>query len=263
MTDPVAANAERAQRLRELHVPGDPLVLVNVWDVASARTVAGVPGCQALASASWSIAAAHGFADGEQIPLELMLAAIERIAAAVELPLSADLESGFGSGPAEVAETVARAIAAGAVGANLEDGPRSPADHAAVVAAVRERAGREGVPFVINARSDEYLLGERRLQRAIESGRRYADAGADCIFVPGITDLAEIERLVDALELPVNVLGSPATPSLGELAAAGVGRVSFGPGPLGVASAALAQAAGELLDGGEYPQELGHRPPAG
>jgi 2-methylisocitrate lyase-like PEP mutase family enzyme len=158
---------------------------------------------------------------------------------------------------------VARAIGAGAVGANLEDGQRTPEEHAAVVAAVRERAGREGVPFVINARSDEYLLGERRLERAIESGRLYAVAGADCIFVPGIAELGEIERLVDALELPVNVLGSPATPSLAELAAAGVGRVSFGPGPLGVASAALAGAARELLAGGDYPPELGHRPPAG
>ena len=260
----MTALAARAERLRALHVPGEPLVLVNVWDVASARTVAELPGCHAVATASWSIAAAHGFADGEEIPLELMLAAVERIAAAIgELPLTADLESGFGSGPADVAETVARAIDAGAVGANLEDGQRSPDGHAAVVAAVRERADRERVPFVINARSDEYLLGERRLERAIESGRLYADAGADCIFVPGIAELGEIERLVDALELPVNVFGSPATPSLAELAAAGVGRVSFGPGPLGVASAALAGAARELLAGGDYPPELGHRPPAG
>jgi 2-methylisocitrate lyase-like PEP mutase family enzyme len=260
----MAAPAERAQRLRELHVPGEPLVLVNVWDVASARTVAELPGCRAVASASWSIAAAHGFADGEQIPLELMLGAVERIAAAIgELPLTADLESGFGSSPAEVAETVARAIDAGAVGANLEDGPRSPEEHAAVVAAVRERAEREAVPFVINARSDEYLLGGRRLERAIESGRLYADAGADCIFVPGIAELGEIERLVAALELPVNVLAFPAAPSLAELAQAGVGRVSFGPGPLGVASAALAEAARGLLVGGDYPPELGHRPPAG
>jgi 2-methylisocitrate lyase-like PEP mutase family enzyme len=253
----------RAAELRALHVPGDPLVLVNVWDVASARTVASVPDCRAIATASWSIAAAHGYADGERIPLQLMLAAVERIAAAVELPVTADLESGFGEWPEQVAETVAGVIEAGAVGANLEDRLRPVAEHVAVVAAVRRRAEREGVPFVINARSDEYLLGERRLETAIESGRAYAEAGADCVFVPGIRELDEIERLVRELDVPVNVLAAPGLPSLAELAAVGVARVSFGPGPLGVASAALAAAAERLLARGDYPAELGHRPPAG
>jgi 2-methylisocitrate lyase-like PEP mutase family enzyme len=255
--------AAKAAELRALHIPGDPLVLVNVWDVASARTVAGAPGCRAIATASWSIAAAHGYKDGEQIPVELMLAAVERIAAAVEQPVTADLESGYGETPEQVAETVARAIAAGAVGANLEDRLRPAGEHAAVVKSVRGRAEREGVHFVINARSDEYLLGERKLDAALESGRAYLDAGADCIFVPGIYKLDEIERLTGELAAPVNVLAAPGVPSLLELAAAGVARVSFGPGPLGVASAALAAAAERLLARGDYPPELGHRPPAG
>jgi 2-methylisocitrate lyase-like PEP mutase family enzyme len=256
-------SAEHANRFRELHTPGDPLILVNVWDVASARTVAQTEGCRAIATASWSVAAAHGYEDGQQIPLDLMLAAVERIATAVEpLPATADLEAGFGDSPQAVAETVARAIAAGAVGANLED--RLSPDHPAVVAAVRERAEREGVGFVINARSDEYLLGERRLERAIESGHAFVEAGADCVFVPGIHERGEIEELVAALApAPVNVFGSPALPPLSELAEAGVGRVSFGPGPLGVASAALAAAAESLLSRLDYPGDLVHRPPTG
>ena len=257
--------ATRATELRALHRPGDPLILVNVWDVASARTVAQAEGCRAIATASWSIAAAHGYRDGQHIPLELMLAAVERIVAAVDpLPVTADLEAGFGDGATAVAETVARAIAAGAVGANLEDRLSPPAEHAAVVAAVRERAEREGVPFVINARSDEYVRGEHGLERAIDSGRAFAEAGADCVFVPGIHERGEIEELVAALApTPVNVLATPALPSLSELAEAGVGRVSFGPGPLGLATAALAAAAERLLARLDYPGDLVHRPPTG
>ena len=253
--------AERAERLRELHRPGDPLVLVNVWDVASARTVAAAEGCRAIATASWSIAAAHGYADGQQIPLELMLAAIERIASAVDLPVTADIEAGFGESPAEVAETVAAVIAAGAVGVNLEDRLRPAGEHAATLAAVRERGDREGVPLVINGRTDEFLLGERRLDEAIARGRAYLDAGADCFFVPGLIDLGDTRRLVEELDgAPVNVLAIPASPPLAELAAAQVARVSFGPGPMGVAYAALGEAAAELLAMGGYPPGLAHRP---
>ena len=189
--------ADKANLLRELHRPGDPLILVNVWDVAGARTVAAADGCRAIATASWSIAAAHGYADGEEIPLELMLAAIERIAAAVELPVTADIEAGFGDTPAEVSETVAAVIAAGAVGVNLEDRLRPAAEHAAILAAVRERGEREGVPLVINGRSDEFLLGERNLDEAIARGRAYLKAGADSFFIPGLVELADIRRLVE------------------------------------------------------------------
>jgi 2-methylisocitrate lyase-like PEP mutase family enzyme len=254
-------SAERAERLRELHRPGEPLVLVNVWDVAGARTVAASEGCRAIATASWSIAAAHGYEDGERIPLALMLAAIERIAAAVDLPVTADIEAGFGDSPAEVAETVAAVIAAGSVGVNLEDRLRPAGEHSAVLAAVRERGAREGVPLVINGRTDEFLLGERRLEEAISRGRAYLDAGADCFFVPGLTDLDDTRRLVEELgDAPVNVLATPASPALSELAAAQVARVSFGPGPMGVAYAALGEAAAELLALGPYPPGLANRP---
>ena len=252
--------AAKAETLRELHRPGDPLVLVNVWDVASARTVADSPGCAALATASWAIAAAHGFADGEEIPFELMLAAIERVAGAVDLPVTADIEAGYGDTPEEVSETIARVIAAGAVGVNLEDELRPAETHAARVAATRERGAREGVPLVINARSDEYLLGEGRLDEAIARGRAYLDAGADCFFLPGITDLEDIRRLTGELGAPVNVLALAGAPSPAELADAGVARISVGPGGMGVALAALAEAAAQLLARGDYPEAIAGRP---
>jgi 2-methylisocitrate lyase-like PEP mutase family enzyme len=253
--------ADKAKLLRELHRPGDPLILVNVWDAASARTVAAADGCRAIATASWSIAAAHGYPDGEEIPLGLMLAAIERIAVAVELPVTADIEAGFGDTPAEVSDTVAAVIAAGAVGVNLEDRLRPAAEHAAILAAVRERGEREGVPLVVNGRSDEFLLGGRNLDEAIARGRTYVDAGADSFFIPGLVELEDIRRLVDELGgAPVNVLALAASPPLTELAGAGVARVSFGPGPMGVAYAALGAAAATLIAGGDYPATLANRP---
>ena len=259
-----------AETLRALHRPGDPLVLVNVWDAASARAVAAAPGCRAIATASWSIAAAHGLPDGERIGREQMLAAVARVAAAVELPVTADLEAGYGAGPEEVAETAVGALAAGAVGCNLEDGTRSgaeplrpTAEHAARVAAAVAAGERSGVGLVVNARTDVYLAeaGEPggRLAAALERGRAYRDAGAACIFVPGVGDPREIGRLVEGMGAPVSVLATAGGPSLPELRDLGVARVSFGPGPLGVALAALQRAAGALLAGEAFPEDLRFR----
>jgi 2-methylisocitrate lyase-like PEP mutase family enzyme len=252
--------AQRANRLRELHRPGDPLILVNVWDAASARVVAAADGCEAIATASWSVAAAHGYPDREEIPLELVIAAVERIAAAVDLPVTADIESGYGDTTAEVSDTVAAVIAAGGVGVNLEDRLRPVEEQAAILTAVRERGAREGVPLVINGRSDEFTRGERRVEEAIARGGAYLDAGADCFFVPGMTDGDDIRRLVEGLDgAPVNVLANPSSPPLQELAAMGVARVSFGPGPMGVAYSALGDAAATLLAKGPYPPSLAER----
>jgi 2-methylisocitrate lyase-like PEP mutase family enzyme len=252
-----------ADELRRLHEAPELLVLVNVWDAASARTVAAAPGCRALATASWSIAAAHGVADGE-LPRDDMLAAVGRIAAAAPgLPLTADLEDGY----ADAGATVAAAIAAGAVGCNLEDGTGDPAapvrpvaEHAARVAAAREAGERAGVPLVINARTDVFLSGTRDPGKALERGRAYRDAGADCIFVPGVADAPTIARLVEGMGAPVSVLGTPSSPPLAELERLGVARVSFGPGPMGVAMAALARAAAALLAHEQPPADLAFRP---
>ncbi len=262
MADPGAPG--RAAALRALHRPGEPLVLVNAWDAASARVVAATPGCAAIATASYSIAAARGVDDGEAMPLVTMLAAVGEIARAVALPVTADLEAGYGDAGA----TVAAAIEAGAVGCNLEDGVRETelrpvGEHADSIAAARAAGEAAGVPVVINARTDVYLAGagapEERAGLALERGRAYLQAGADCIFVPGVRAPADIERLVGELG-SVSVLATAGGPSLGELARLGVARVSVGPGSLGVAMAALRDAAAAMLAGGELPATLAFRP---
>jgi 2-methylisocitrate lyase-like PEP mutase family enzyme len=243
-----------ADELRRLHADPELLVMVNVWDVASARVVAGLPGCRALATASHSIAAAYGYPDGEQIPLDLMLDAIKRIAAAVDVPVSADLEAGYG----DVDATVRRAIGAGAVGGNIEDAMR-PFDEAVELMRAAVRSGEaEGVPFVLNARTDAYLLAGDRdpdevLADAVARGRAFLDVGATCVFVPGVVDPATVRRLVDGIgERKVSVLAGPGT-ALWELADAGVARVSFGPWTQRLALTALADAGAELLGGGALP----------
>ena len=265
-----AGRRERAERLRALHGAPEPLILVNVWDAASARTVAAQTGCAALATASWSIAAAHGVPDDESIGREAMLAAVARIAAATPLPLSADLQAGFGETPDDVAATVAGAIDAGAVGCNLEDGqgaahePRPLGDAVARVEAAVRAGDDAGVPLVVNARTDVFLAarahGDEELGEAVRRGRAFLDAGADCVFVPGLADASLIRALVEALGA-VSVLATPRSPAIPELAALGVQRISVGPGSLGIASAALAEAARELLAGGAYPDGLAFRPP--
>lgn len=261
--------AEKARELRRLHEDPALLVLVNVWDAASARVVAGTSGCRALATASWSIAAAHGVPDGERLSRDEMLAAVGRVARAVELPVSADLETGYGADAAGVGETIAGAIEAGAVGCNLEDGLgesdlRDAGEHAQRVAAAREAGERAGVPLVINARTDVFLngIGEpgERVELALERGRRYLEAGGDCVFVPGATDPDDLRALVAGMGGQVSVLAEPGGPSLRELEEIGVARVSVGPGSLGVAMRALRGAAETMLAGGELPDGLDFTP---
>jgi 2-methylisocitrate lyase-like PEP mutase family enzyme len=248
---------DRAAELRRLHHAPELLVLVNVWDVASAKVIADLSGCRALATASHAIASAHGYADGEQIPLDLMIAAVERIAGAVELPVTADLEAGYG----DIDATVRRAIAAGAVGGNIEDEMR-PLDEAVEQMSAAIRAGAaEGVPFVLNARTDAYLLAGDRdrdevLADAVTRGRAFLDVGADCVFVPGVRDAETIGRLVEGIGTrKVSVLAGPGSPSLAELTDLGVARVSGGPWPQWVALTALADVGAELLAGtGSIPE---------
>jgi 2-methylisocitrate lyase-like PEP mutase family enzyme len=263
-----AAQRRKADALRQLHAAPELLVLVNAWDAASARTIAAVEGCRALATASWSIAAAYGVPDGEQLAREDMLAAVGRIAGAVELPVSADLESGYGATEGEVGDTIAGALEAGAVGCNLEDGTRDPAaplrpaaEHAARVAAARAAGERAGVPLVINARTDVFLARAGGVEDAVERGRAYREAGADCIFVPGVTDAETIERLVAEMGSPVSLIATPRSPALAELQRLGVARVSVGPGSMGAALSGLRAVAEALLGGeGVPPAELAFRP---
>lgn len=250
----------KAAELLRLHTDPALLVLVNVWDVISASVVADLPGTTALATASHSMAASYGYPDGENIPVDLMIEACGRIAASTDLPVSADLESGYG----DAGETTRKAIAAGIVGANLEDGMRPLADSVAAVRAVVAAGESAGVPFVLNARTDAFLkAGDRDpadvLTDALERGKAFLDAGAACVFVPGKLDLATIEVLVDGFgSLRLSTIGVPGTPSPADQAAAGVARISYGPWTQRVALTALADVGAALIAGGALPE--GTRP---
>jgi 2-methylisocitrate lyase-like PEP mutase family enzyme len=248
----------KADALRELHRGPRILVLANAWDVVSARLVARLPGCRAVATTSAGIAWGLGYSDGQRIPRDEMLAVVERIARAVDLPVTADLEAGYG----DAGGTAEAAIASGAVGLNLEDAADErdllalPAQCAAVEA-VRAAGESLGVPLVINARTDVYLAGageseEERFELAVERLNAYLRAGADCAFAPGVTEAALIGRLVEAVEGPLSVLAGASTPPVAELEALGVRRVSVGSGLTRAALAAAAAGAAEVLEQGTF-----------
>jgi len=249
--------AARARTLLDLHTAPEILVLANVWDVASARVVAGTDGVRALATASHSIAATFGYEDGENIPLDLHLDLVRRIAGAVDLPVTMDLEAGYG----DPGETTRRAIAAGVVGGNLED-RMGPLDDAVAAVEAALRAGRDaGVDFVLNARTDVFLRAPRDADRAellaeaVRRGRAFLEAGAPVVFMIGLVAGAEIAEVVDALgPRRVSVLHAPGrSPSVRELEEIGVARVSVGPWTQRVAMTALQDATAELVAGGSLP----------
>ncbi|MGY1602508.1 isocitrate lyase/PEP mutase family protein [Geodermatophilus sp. SYSU D00815] len=249
--------AARARTLLDLHTAPEILVLANVWDVVSARVVAGTGGVRALATASHSVAATFGYEDGENIPLDLHLDMVGRITAAVDLPVTMDFEAGYG----DPGETARRAIAAGAAGGNLEDQMKPLDDAVAAVEAV-VRAGRDaGVEFVLNARTDALLRAGRDADRgelvaeAVRRGRAFLEAGAPVVFVPGAVARDEIAALVDGLgPRRLSVIAVPgASLPVRELQELGVARVSTGPFTQRVALTALQDATAELVAGGALP----------
>jgi len=251
----VTTTADKALELQRLHAAPELLVLVNVWDVITAKVVAETPGVKAVATASHSIAASRGYPDGEVIPREEMLDAVARIAAAVDLPVTADLEAGYG----DPGETVRRAIGVGVVGMNLEDQMRPLPESVAAVGSAVAAAQAEGVDFVLNARTDAFLrAGDRDpaevLADAIERGRAYLDAGASTVFVPGKLDEAQVRALVDALgPQKVNLIAVPGSIPLETMQRLGVARVSFGPWSQNVALTALASLTLSALSGRGLP----------
>jgi 2-methylisocitrate lyase-like PEP mutase family enzyme len=236
-TDTLRAKAEA---LRALHVPGQPLVLLNAWDAASAAVIARA-GAHAIATTSAGAANNLGYADGQQLTRSQMLATVAPIAAAVELPVTADMEAGYGNEPEDAATTARGVLEAGAVGLNLEDTCDDGAEpllsierFVAKITAVTAVAAETGVPIVLNARTDVFLgaVGDpaTRLDRAVERGRAYLEAGADCIFVPAVADPDLIAALVEGIGGPVSLLAGPGSPTIAELAALGVVRISVGSG---------------------------------
>ncbi|MGC0328485.1 2-methylisocitrate lyase-like PEP mutase family enzyme [Streptomyces sp. SAI-170] len=248
-----------AHAFRALHVPGRPLVLPNAWDLASARLVEDA-GAAAVATTSAGLAWALGTADGDRLERDRALGAVAGIAAAVRVPVTADIESGYANDAAGVGDTVRAVIAAGAVGVNIEDalyepgaGPLRPvAEQAERIAAAREAADAEGVPLFVNARIDTFLRGAGEVDLTLERAAAFVAAGADGIFVPGAVDPGTVKLLADGIDAPLNVMAGPGAPSVAELAALGVARVSVGAGLALAVHALTRRAARELLADGTY-----------
>ena len=251
----MSTQVEKAQTLEQLHAAPEILRVVNVWDVVSAQTIAALPETRALATAGHSIAATFGYPDGENIPLDVMLDMVGRIVSATDLPVSADLDAGFGN----AGETARRAIGVGVVGANVEDRLRPLDESVANVRAVIAAGEAEGVPFVLNARTDAFVRGgdrprEQTIADAIERGRAYLDAGASLIFVPGILDADTTRELVAGIGTgKLSVIGLPGALSAAEYEALGVARISYGPMTQRVALTALQDLGADLYADGVIP----------
>jgi len=250
--------------LKALHEAPEILRLVNVWDAVATKVVAANPATRAIATAGHSIAASHGYPDGQKIPFDLLLAALERIVKATELPVTADLDAGFGGDPedlAKVRENVRRVVALGVVGLNVEDRMESLDKAQARMGAVLLGAQDEGVDLVLNARTDAVLKpgdlsGEDATQEAIVRGRAYLELGATCVFVPGVLDATRTTALVEGIGLrKISVIGLPGALSASEYQALGVARISYGPMTQNVALTSLKRLAEALYDDGVIPMD--------
>ena len=255
---------ELAQTFRDRHtaMAAGPLVLPNSWDAAS-TLIYEAAGFEAIGTSSAGVAASLGAPDGEHLARNEMLAVVERIAHCAAIPVSADIEAGYGDTPEEVAETVRKTIDAGAVGVNLEDGTDDPDGpfvdldhHCNKIQAARRVADDAAVPLVINGRTDVFWRGvgdeAERIELAIERANAYYEAGSDCLFVPGVTDSGAIEALVDGIDGPLNVLGGPGAPTIPELDELGVARVSVGSGPMRATLGHLREISEEIRAEGTY-----------
>ncbi|WP_130619108.1 isocitrate lyase/PEP mutase family protein [Dyella amyloliquefaciens] len=253
----------RAERFHQLHAAAEPLVLANAWDAGSARIVENA-GAQAVATTSAGMAWALGYADGERLPVQELLAACRRICQVVTVPVSVDIERGFGREAKDTGGLVGALIQLGVVGINIEDGTLPGTRRLAPLDTLVERivcaravAEHHGLPLFINARIDAYLTedvpAEARFEETQRRAMAYVDAGADGIFVPGLSDPQETARLAQQLPVPLNIyVGYPGAPTVAELHGLGVRRISLGCGPMQGVLAHLAHIAAEALAKGRY-----------
>lgn len=254
----LATQRQRAETFADLHRSA-PIVLPNAWDAGTARLIERA-GATAIATTSGGCAWSLGYADGDHLPRHLAVSAIRSIAGATSLPVTADIERGYGASLPELEATIVAVLVAGAVGINLEDSGGAPLlvpeRQAERIATVRRAAERFGVPLFINARTDVFLLGvgeeDGRLDDVIHRAGIYAEAGADGIFVPGLLDLDALRALTSAIRLPVNAMVGPGAPPVSALVDAGVTRISAGIGIAAAAYAVVQRAARELLTSGTY-----------
>jgi 2-methylisocitrate lyase-like PEP mutase family enzyme len=258
----VRAQADKAEQFRKLHRGPHLLVLPNAWDVASARILEEL-GYPAIATTSAGIAFSLGYPDGQRVSREQMLEVVARIAHAVRVPVTADMEAGYGTTAKDMSETAKALIASGAIGMNLEDVTgEDESSHVNMtlqvekIRAIRESASSLGVPLVLNARTDIYLMpigpAETRFDRTVERLRSYHQAGADCLFAPGLRDGETIRKLVAALDGPLNILLMPDGPSLSELEKMGVARASAGSAVMRATLSLVQRIGKELMQAGNY-----------
>jgi 2-methylisocitrate lyase-like PEP mutase family enzyme len=258
----LGSQREKAEALRRMHDRKRILVLPNAWDAMSARIFEAC-GFRAIATTSAGVSYSLGYPDGQIVPRDEMIGAIARIARCVQVPVTADMESGFGIDAHAVAETVRATIEAGAVGMNLEDtvhgAGRTLYDLAHAVERVRmarQAADFSGVPLVLNARTDVFLLGigekSERFEHAVRRLNAYREAGADCLYAMGMFDAETIGRLTKAVNGPLNIMGLPGAPSVPELERLGVARVSVASGPVRAAMTVTRKVAEELMRDGTY-----------
>jgi 2-methylisocitrate lyase-like PEP mutase family enzyme len=231
---------EKAKRFAELHVKGSPLLLYNAWDAGSAKSILGA-GAKAIATSSWSVAAAQGYGDGETIPIPLVEQIVGRIVASVDTPVTLDFEGGYSEDDGELAANISRLLDLGVIGINFEDrivkgsGLYSVDRQAGRLAAIRRAAERKGVELFINARTDVFFEhgkdAAQVVSEAVNRAKAYAAVGASGFFIPGLTDDALIARICESVALPVNVMVTDGVPSNGRLSELGVARISYGPIP--------------------------------
>jgi 2-methylisocitrate lyase-like PEP mutase family enzyme len=255
------SQAEKAEDFRRLHDRKRILILPNAWDVPSARVFED-EGFPAVATSSAGVMVSLGYQDGQEIGIDELASVVGRIAKVISVPLSADVVAGFGATPSDVAKSVGKVIAAGAVGVNIEDFVHETRalipleDQLSRLRALKELQRTSGVPFVINARTDafRYAPGEQdaRLNEAIRRGVAYRDAGADCVYPMGLVDAGSIAAYVGALNFPINVMVRKGLPPVAELQRLGVARVSFGPSASYAAMGLLKRASREVLEKGTY-----------
>ena len=254
----IREQAQKAEQFRKLHHGPRLLLLPNAWDVVSARILEEC-GHPAIATSSAAVAFSLGYPDGQRISREEMLEVAGRIARAVDVPVTADLEAGYGTTAKDMVETVEAAIEAGVIGMNLED-VTGDEEGSCVdlplqvekIRAVSDAAKALGVPFVLNARTDIYLMPigpeATRFERTVERLRAYRHAGASCLFAPGVYDRETIAKLVNAVEAPLNILASPACPPIAELERIGVARVSAGSGLMRAALGLVRRIGKEMIE---------------
>ncbi|WP_128255579.1 isocitrate lyase/PEP mutase family protein [Falsirhodobacter deserti] len=253
----MTSQIDKAERFRRLHAPNHPLILYNIWDAGSAKAVARA-GAKAIATGSWSVAAAQGYEDGEELPLDDALAVVGRIVRSVECPVTVDFEGGYAVDPDTVGQNVRRLLMLGVIGLNFEDqvvnapGLYSIEDQVERLRAVRAAADALGIPAFINARTDVFLKAAPDVDHAslvddaFARAAAYAQAGADGFFVPGLTDKALIRTICETVALPVNVMAADPQ-GIGDLANLGVSRISFGPNPYIRLAAVLKREAGACV----------------